>query len=195
MRNRNCGLTSSRSSACWMPRSKLALGAARLVERQQIRDVGVGRPGGGRRGARACDRMRVARTAASSAGRSRTADEDAPAARRVAGPVDVVRPADRHHRDRRLRAAAARARPQRRLVARLGALDERDADQVRAGLQRQAGIRAAVRGAPPRRGLPRPPRPPPAPPTRLQLHALAVDADLELRAARAAPPASSTLTT
>ena len=69
--------------------------------------------------------------------RCRRADEDPPPAWRVAGTGDVVRAADGHAVDRRLRAPAAHARTQRGFVACLRPLHERHAYQLRPGLQRE----------------------------------------------------------
>src|SRR5690348_10129297 len=68
---------------------------------------------------------------------ARLAGEDAAAARRVAGPGRGIRSADRRHRDRRQRAATAHAAACDAFVERLGALDERDADDVRTRCERR----------------------------------------------------------
>ena len=54
------GDTSKRFSASWMPASKPCVGAV-AVEREQRRDVGVGRRAADTRGARACARSRLRR--------------------------------------------------------------------------------------------------------------------------------------
>src|SRR5690606_26499764 len=61
---------------------------------------------------------------------ARTADENALAARRLAGPGRRKRAADRRDRNRRQRAAAAPPLAYEAFVERLGALDERDAEDV-----------------------------------------------------------------
>ena len=119
--------------------------ASALVERQQVPDVRLGH-----RAAVRAARERgknPARTGSSSAADARPADEDAPPARRIAGAGDVVGTADRHAVDGRLRAAAAHAGAKRRLVARFGALHERDTNQLRAGLQRQRKLQRTDRSA------------------------------------------------
>ena len=186
MRKRNCELTSIRSSAFWMPRSKLPAARPCWKNGSRSLQVHVGdRPAVGAPRQRRQDLVAHAISSASSrlvapkpGGRRRTADEDAPPARRVARRAGAVRPADRHRRDGRLRAAAARARPQRRLVARFGPLHERHADEPRARLDRQrkleprfrrAAAPSSAAAAASRRAT-----------DRFELHALAVHRDLEL---------------
>src|SRR5689334_7514062 len=77
------------------------------------------------------------------------ADEDTPAARRIAGAGDVVGSADRDAVDCRLRAAAAHARAQGRFVPRVGSLHEGNAYELRTGLQRERELeRPGGRAAP-----------------------------------------------
>ena len=99
---------------------------------------------GGRRYARRASVRRISLGARRFVGRAaRLADKDSVAARRVAGPRRGVGPANRRHRDRGQRSAAAHAAARDALVERLGALDERDAEEVRAGRERRAERRLA----------------------------------------------------
>ena len=119
------------------PGVEAALGAAHLVERHEIGDVGVGRR----------PPISAARERAQNLARAQLASSPAPLGRQTKmrlrlgvspGAGRLVRPANRRHRDRGQRAAAAHAAARDALVERLGALDERDADQVRAGRERHA---------------------------------------------------------
>src|SRR5688572_33055893 len=111
-------------------RVEAPFGAAHFVERHEVGDVGVRyRPPISPVRERAQDFVSAWHFFGWAA---RLADEDAAAARRVPGPGRGIRSANRRHRDRGQRAAAAHAAPCDALVERLGAFDERDADEMRA---------------------------------------------------------------
>ena len=158
MRNRNSGLTSSRSIACRMPRSNPPSLRAPFVEAQQRRDIGARhRTPNARRAS--VERIRSAQAASSRLGTSaggrrrrssrQVTDEDAAAARRVTRSHDLVRTADRDVRQRGgLDAAATPIRNDQRLDRRVGLRQEGRADLVGTGLHRKLRLQPARAAAP-----------------------------------------------
>ena len=144
MRNRNCGLTRTRSSACSMPASNPPSARPVVVDGQQRLQIRVG--DGPSIGATSQRRQNLLRAAASCGAIGRVTDEDSAAAGRVRARTGwILRALDRDARHARAADLYPEPREHQILARRGRALDERDADHARTCLQRERRRRSPWR--------------------------------------------------